>query len=267
MDLFVHVAPRRPAPRRPPHSSVLVHLCTVVYPGCDVAYVTPSETVDGPDFDRYNVLFFCLYNVFSCVYQVCSYVLAVFLLLENRQRRFGLRLLSLPHGNQAQEVVGGKRLERALGYSGRAETAVLLEEPRHSMPIEWGRGSRVRDRMAERSGRVGTKTHMATTRKPTTQSAPPSPGHSKLRQGDRRHRRGSPSSRTPKPPSDAQHRKTLAEARCTRSRRGGTSRPYGGPAWASSSRSGGARLTGESQATRSPMSGPSSRRRTRMHPA
>jgi hypothetical protein len=47
--------------------------------------------------------------------------------LENRQRRFGLRLLSLPLGDQAKEAVGaasaiGKRLERALGYSGRMIT-------------------------------------------------------------------------------------------------------------------------------------------------
>jgi hypothetical protein len=54
--------------------------------------------------------------------------------LENRQRRYGLRLLSLPQGSQAREVVGaasafGKRLESALGYSGRTETTVPLEDP------------------------------------------------------------------------------------------------------------------------------------------
>jgi ribonuclease HI len=54
--------------------------------------------------------------------------------LENRQRRFGLRLLSLPDGDQAREVVGavseiGKRLKNALAYRGRTETTVLLEEP------------------------------------------------------------------------------------------------------------------------------------------
>jgi len=52
--------------------------------------------------------------------------------LENRQRRFGLRLLSLPQGNQAKEVGAGsaigKRLDWALGYAGRTETTVLLEE-------------------------------------------------------------------------------------------------------------------------------------------
>jgi hypothetical protein len=54
--------------------------------------------------------------------------------LENRRRRFGLRLLSLPQGNQAKEVVGarsgiGKRRKNALAHRGRTETTVLLEEP------------------------------------------------------------------------------------------------------------------------------------------
>ena len=56
--------------------------------------------------------------------------------LENRQRRFGLRLLSLPEGDHAREVVGarsgiGGRLKNALAlaHRGRTETTVLLEEP------------------------------------------------------------------------------------------------------------------------------------------
>ena len=54
--------------------------------------------------------------------------------LENRQRRFGLRLLSLPQGDRAREVVGapteiGRRLTNALAYVGRVESTVLLEEP------------------------------------------------------------------------------------------------------------------------------------------
>jgi ribonuclease HI len=56
--------------------------------------------------------------------------------LENRQRRFGLRLLSLPDGDQAREVVGmrtgiGRRLKNALvlAHRGRTETTILLEEP------------------------------------------------------------------------------------------------------------------------------------------
>ena len=54
--------------------------------------------------------------------------------LENRQRRFGLRLLSLPQGDQARELVRtptpmGCRLTNTLGYAGRVESTVLLEEP------------------------------------------------------------------------------------------------------------------------------------------
>jgi len=54
--------------------------------------------------------------------------------LENRQRRFGLRLLSLPEGDQAREVVGapteiGRRLKNALAYGGQTERTLLLEEP------------------------------------------------------------------------------------------------------------------------------------------
>jgi len=53
---------------------------------------------------------------------------------EYRQRRSGLRLLSLPHGDQAKEVVGatpwiGKMLKNALAHVGRTETTVLLKEP------------------------------------------------------------------------------------------------------------------------------------------
>jgi len=53
--------------------------------------------------------------------------------LENRQRRFGLRLLSLPEGDQAREVVGaptgiGRQLKNALAYGGQTERTVLLEE-------------------------------------------------------------------------------------------------------------------------------------------
>jgi len=54
--------------------------------------------------------------------------------LENRQRRFGLRLLSLPQGDQAREVVGartgiGRRLTNALAYGGQTESTVLPDEP------------------------------------------------------------------------------------------------------------------------------------------
>jgi len=54
--------------------------------------------------------------------------------LENRQRRFGLRLLSLPLGDQVREVVGaptaiGWQLTNALAQSRQTEGTLLLEEP------------------------------------------------------------------------------------------------------------------------------------------
>ena len=54
--------------------------------------------------------------------------------LENRQRRFGLRLLSLPRGDQGRGIVGaktaiGRRLTNALAHRGQTESTVLLEEP------------------------------------------------------------------------------------------------------------------------------------------
>jgi len=54
--------------------------------------------------------------------------------LENRQRRFGLRLLSLPEGDQARVVLGalaeiGRRLKNGLAPGGQTERTVLLEEP------------------------------------------------------------------------------------------------------------------------------------------
>ena len=54
--------------------------------------------------------------------------------LENRQRRLGLRLLSLPRGDKAREVVGahttiGQRLSTAVAYTGRTEETVLLGDP------------------------------------------------------------------------------------------------------------------------------------------
>jgi ribonuclease HI len=54
--------------------------------------------------------------------------------LDNRLRRYGLRLLSLPEGCQAKELLGaasglGKRLKAALGYLGRTEEVVLQRLP------------------------------------------------------------------------------------------------------------------------------------------
>jgi len=52
--------------------------------------------------------------------------------LENRQWRFGLRLLSLPLGDQAREVVGAPtgigRLTNTLAHGGPTKSTVLLEE-------------------------------------------------------------------------------------------------------------------------------------------
>jgi len=65
--------------------------------------------------------------------------------LENRQRRFGLRLLGLPLGDQAREMVGvptavGRRLTNALRYSGRMESTVLLRNQSTRRGTAAGRG-------------------------------------------------------------------------------------------------------------------------------
>jgi hypothetical protein len=142
--------------------------------------------------------------------------------LENRQRRFGLRLLSLPQGSQAREVVGttsaiGRRLEAALGNTGRTETTILLEEPEtlDAETIQQDEAAAKREAERHRPGLtmfidgsrldsgyavawqngqhwVGVKTHMGYNQEAY---ALPSPGHRKLRRGDRR-RRGLPSSPT-----------------------------------------------------------------------
>jgi ribonuclease HI len=54
--------------------------------------------------------------------------------LDNRQRRFAARLLSLPVGSEAKGIVGaqsaiGSRLETAIGYSGRMEEIVIASKP------------------------------------------------------------------------------------------------------------------------------------------
>jgi len=53
---------------------------------------------------------------------------------ENRQRRFGLRLVGLPQSDQARKVVGtptaiGRWLVNALAHSGGVESTVMLDEP------------------------------------------------------------------------------------------------------------------------------------------
>ena len=54
--------------------------------------------------------------------------------VETRQRRFGLRLLSLPVADQAREIVGaptgiGRRVTNSLSHAGQTELIVLPEEP------------------------------------------------------------------------------------------------------------------------------------------
>ena len=54
--------------------------------------------------------------------------------LENRQRRYSIRLLSLPESDRAKELVGsrsaiGRRLQTTIGYSGRTEPVILLDAP------------------------------------------------------------------------------------------------------------------------------------------
>jgi len=54
--------------------------------------------------------------------------------LDNRQRRFATRLLTLPQGNEAKKVVGaeselGGRLRAAVGYAGRVEKIIMTAEP------------------------------------------------------------------------------------------------------------------------------------------
>jgi len=54
--------------------------------------------------------------------------------LDNRQRRFAARLLSLPAGSEARGIVGaqsaiGRRLETSIGYSGRMEETKIMGKP------------------------------------------------------------------------------------------------------------------------------------------
>jgi len=56
--------------------------------------------------------------------------------LNNRKRRFAVRLISLPQGDQARELVGaastlGSSLESFLGHPDRREETVLLESVEH----------------------------------------------------------------------------------------------------------------------------------------
>jgi len=150
--------------------------------------------------------------------------------LENRQRRFGLRLLSLPEGDQAREVVGapseiGRRLKNALAYCEQTERTVLLEEP-ETLDAELLQEEEAEARAAaegpdqaspcsrtdhdwttERPGTRwcgkrakpgrGSKFTWATTKKPTTPSALRSPAPWSWRRNGTRPRNESPSFRIP----------------------------------------------------------------------
>jgi len=153
--------------------------------------------------------------------------------LENRQRRFGVRLLRLPQGDQAREVVGapseiGRGLTKALANAGRTESTVLLEEPETlnavlvqqeeeeaKVEAEMARpgltmftdGSRTEDVAAGyvaawKRGESGlaSKPTWGTTRRPTMRSAPHLPARwSRLRE-ETLSPNGSQSSRTRKRP-------------------------------------------------------------------
>jgi len=71
---------------------------------------------------------------------------------NNRKRRFAVRLISLPKGNQARELVGaantlGSSLESFLGHPGRREETVLLTPRRHDNHQRRS-GSQIRSGMA-----------------------------------------------------------------------------------------------------------------------
>jgi len=80
--------------------------------------------------------------------------------LENRLRRFALRLLSLPEGEQAREVVGtntaiGRRLGSVLKYTWtETEKTVLLEE-QQTFDAELIQEEREEAKMEAEKGRPG----------------------------------------------------------------------------------------------------------------
>ena len=84
--------------------------------------------------------------------------------LENRQRRFGLRLLSLPQGDKAREVIGGagtttigKRLKTALNHTWTSTEQTVLREDPESLDadlIEEDRAEAKKEAEKERPGLV-----------------------------------------------------------------------------------------------------------------
>jgi len=188
--------------------------------------------------------------------------------LENRQRPFGLRLLSLPLGDQAREVVGaptgiGRRLTNTLAHGRPTESTVLLEEP-ETLDAEllqeeeaeakaeaertrpgltmFTDGSRLDDGATGYSvvwkrglTWAGAKCIWATTKRPMMQSAPLLPMHWSWQRKGAQPRNESPSFRMHRQPSGGWHRTNLAPGNSTPSRRGNTSPCCAGPGRASSS--------------------------------
>jgi len=162
--------------------------------------------------------------------------------LENRLRRFGLRLLSLPQGSQAKENHGccighwataGVCL---LGNWGRMESTILLDEPETTRcrPATQGGRERFRARphlfhgqttlrqwsrwafccMAERMTLGGCQNPhgLCITREPMMRTALPPPGPWKQLQDGTQLRRGAQSSRMPRLPSSGWPQRNLVPA-------------------------------------------------------
>jgi hypothetical protein len=110
--------------------------------------------------------------------------------VENRQQLFGLRLLSLPLGDQAKEVVGaasgiGKRLESALGHSGRTESTIVLEAPEalDATTLVEGRSWLRMNRMPTGSSGYAAQTGMGGSLCPCPNPSQTSSGRSRERSG------------------------------------------------------------------------------------
>jgi hypothetical protein len=184
--------------------------------------------------------------------------------LENRLRRFGLRLISLPDGDQARKVVGarsgiGRRTKNALAlaHRGRTDTTILLEEPEALDADTISEDDKAAKAEAERTrpgltmftdgsrlengkvgyvvvwqkGRswVGVKNHMETVKKLMTENAQHWQEPSRKRRNARRYRSGSSSSPTPKPLLGEWHRRPPAWVSSMRFWQGSTSERCGEP--------------------------------------
>ena len=182
---------------------------------------------------------------------------------ESRQRRLGPRLLSMPQGDQAREIVGaptaiGRRFANALAYAGGMEISIPLQEPKTldaDLLQEGEAEPRPKQRRVgldspcSRTGRDWTtglpatqwfrgmdnpgwasKLTWATTRRHMMQSALLPQGRWNRLHEDRLRRSGSLSLRTHKQPTDEWPRRSRAPASSTRSRQGNTSPHCEGPA-------------------------------------